>query len=146
MNFGGVLDSRIKIVSGDITKVKTQAIVNASNEKLRPDGGVDSAIHEAAGPRLSEECRLLKGCEPGDAKITMGYQLPAEYVIHTVGPVWFGGGRGEDKTLRRCYQRCYEVLLENRLLSIAFPNIATGSLGFPSQINLSNHAICLSII
>jgi O-acetyl-ADP-ribose deacetylase (regulator of RNase III) len=123
----------LKIMQGDITKQKVDAIVNAANQTLLGGGGVDGAIHRAAGPQLLEECRSLHGCETGEAKITRGYKLPARYVIHTVGPVWHGGNHGEDDDLARCYRNCLAVLEANDLRSIAFPAISTGAFGFPIE-------------
>ena len=119
------------IVRGDITTLDVDAIVNAANELLLGGGGVDGAIHEAAGPRLVEECRTLGGCGPGQAKITSGYDLPARWVIHTVGPRWRGGGQGEEVILRSCYRSVFALVRERQLRSVAFPSISTGAFGYP---------------
>jgi O-acetyl-ADP-ribose deacetylase (regulator of RNase III) len=125
--------TRLEVLIADITTLRLDAIVNAANQTLRGGGGVDGAIHRAAGPDLLGECRSLGGCETGSAKITRGYRLPAAHVIHAVGPVWHGGERGEDDLLASCYRTALELLAARRLRTIAFPSISTGVYRFPAD-------------
>ncbi len=127
------MGDRIRVVKGDITEQEVDAIVNAANTSLLGGGGVDGAIHRAAGPELVAECRMLHGCKTGQAKITRGYRLRASYVIHTVGPVWQGGGAGEPELLASCYRSCFALAKEHAIRTIAFPANSTGIYRYPSE-------------
>lgn len=141
------LSDRLEIAEGDITKATVDAIVNAANRTLLGGGGVDGAIHRAAGPQLRSECAKLGGCATGQAKITRGYRLPAGHVIHTVGPVWRGGAAGEDELLASCYRRSFELCVQHGLRTVAVPAVSTGAYGFPvrraAKIAVEQSAVAL---
>lgn len=126
--------NRFAVVEGDITRQRVEAIVNAANASLLGGGGVDGAIHRAAGPELLAECRTLGGCAEGQAKITKGYKLPARWVIHTVGPVWRRGDFGEAESLASCYRSCFALVEQHGIKTVAFPSISTGAFGFPMEL------------
>lgn len=130
----GFWDGVVEVVMGDITHEWVDAIVNAANASLLGGGGVDGAIHRAAGPELLEACKAIGGCPTGEARITPGFNLPSRYVVHTVGPVWHGGDRGEEELLARCYRNSMRLAAENGATSIAFPSISTGAYGFPVEL------------
>jgi O-acetyl-ADP-ribose deacetylase (regulator of RNase III) len=136
----GSIANRIAVVEGDITSQRVDAIGNAANTSLLGGGGVDGAIHRAAGPELLSECRTLGGCATGQAKITRGYKLPAKWVIHTVGPVWRDGSHGEEELLASCYRSCFALIEAHDIKTVAFPSISTGAYGFPME-----HAVHIAL-
>jgi O-acetyl-ADP-ribose deacetylase (regulator of RNase III) len=127
------LKDRMEVVEGDITKLRVDAVVNAANTSLLGGGGVDGAIHRAAGPGLALECRMLNGCRPGEAKLTGGHRLPARWVIHTVGPVWQGGEKGEDEVLANAWRSSLKIAADREMETVAFPSVSTGAYGFPLE-------------
>ena len=133
MKSGKPISNRIAVIAGDITRQRVDAIVNAANTTLLGGGGVDGAIHHAAGPELLAECRTLGGCATGHVKITRGYKLPAKWVIHTVGPVWQDGTQGEDELLANCYRSCFALVEKHEIRTVAFPAISTGVYAFPKE-------------